>query len=322
MKTDFPDISDINAQLENGGTATSYAAYFTPIELCKLGAAQDKIYKDGDDWKVHKETTKATLASSMSWNTGSFSAQKRIFTATTNIFTSPVVAPADNDTLANILCTHYKVGTTNQLVNGTDGCSIGGTGYLSLRDGSQTSAANFTASLDTDKPDVYAELVTPTDTTITDAGMIAQLDAIEAALAADEGVTITPSGTNLAVIIDKTLNGTGGAVWEPLAGISTTEITNAGLATAMPIWTVTGEADAPSITNETTGQTLTYSGYIPNGQSLIVDCENQTATVAGVDVKNQMTGEWLEILPGTNVITYTGTNISGPCELKWNEVIE
>ena len=41
-------------QIEVGSTATPYSPYFTPIELCKLGNSQDYIYKDGNDWKIHK----------------------------------------------------------------------------------------------------------------------------------------------------------------------------------------------------------------------------------------------------------------------------
>ena len=44
----------VNIQLEKGSQATSYAAYFEPIELCKIGTYQDYIYKDGTGWKIHK----------------------------------------------------------------------------------------------------------------------------------------------------------------------------------------------------------------------------------------------------------------------------
>ena len=61
-------------QIEKGSTATSYAPYFTPIELCKIGEYQDYIYKNGDDWYLHRETTKIELAAVTTWggNSGSF----------------------------------------------------------------------------------------------------------------------------------------------------------------------------------------------------------------------------------------------------------
>ena len=44
-----------NIQIELGDTPTEYAPYFEPIELCKIGDYQDYIYKNGDDWYLHKE---------------------------------------------------------------------------------------------------------------------------------------------------------------------------------------------------------------------------------------------------------------------------
>lgn len=43
------------------GSRTTYAAYFEPIELCKIGDYQDYIYKDGSDWKIHKAIDKAQI---------------------------------------------------------------------------------------------------------------------------------------------------------------------------------------------------------------------------------------------------------------------
>jgi hypothetical protein len=37
-------------QLEKGSTASSYCAYFEPIELCKIGTHQDRIYKENGKW--------------------------------------------------------------------------------------------------------------------------------------------------------------------------------------------------------------------------------------------------------------------------------
>lgn len=42
-------------QMEVGATATSYADYFTPIELCQFGVYQDSIIEKEDGWYLHKE---------------------------------------------------------------------------------------------------------------------------------------------------------------------------------------------------------------------------------------------------------------------------
>jgi hypothetical protein len=50
-----------DVQLEAGGSQTSFAEYFAPIELRKFGAYQDYIWKDGENWKVHKAISNITL---------------------------------------------------------------------------------------------------------------------------------------------------------------------------------------------------------------------------------------------------------------------
>lgn len=62
-------IGNTKIQIELGSTATAYAPYHATsypidlgsIELCKLDTYQDYIWKDGDDWKVHKATSQITL---------------------------------------------------------------------------------------------------------------------------------------------------------------------------------------------------------------------------------------------------------------------
>lgn len=48
-------------QLEKGAIATSFADYFPPIELCKIGTYADYIYKKDGKWWKHKEVEKITL---------------------------------------------------------------------------------------------------------------------------------------------------------------------------------------------------------------------------------------------------------------------
>ena len=63
----FSDFT-MTVQIEKGSQATSYAAYFTPIELCKIGTYQDYIYKSGGKWYVHKEVDRKNLNGSEDWN--------------------------------------------------------------------------------------------------------------------------------------------------------------------------------------------------------------------------------------------------------------
>ena len=66
-----------NIQLEKGNQATSYSEYFTPIELCKIGTYQDKIFKGkgtniiGLDTQQYKVDLRAGDKISMTNNTSS-----------------------------------------------------------------------------------------------------------------------------------------------------------------------------------------------------------------------------------------------------------
>lgn len=113
----------------------------------------------------------------------------------------------------------------------------------------------------------------------------------------------------------------GGAVWDAETGHATTTFTVNGLYAVNPIWTVLGPAESPLIENTTNGTSLSYLGQIPAGQSLIIDCSNQTATLAGANVKNNVRGTWQTFEPGQITIRYSGANITGPSNLKWNEVV-
>jgi hypothetical protein len=309
---------------------TNYTLDLGSIELNDLGNGyQDGIAFDGAGWKLRK-----TIASQTFDGSDTDISAQGWFNSSETTNTLQVAALNIIDLGASFVghskskMTHFEFiadGATMsngkfKMVNNSNGA----VNHIRLAL-SKTIAANLSAAqawIATNKPRVYYKLKTPTDTTITDANLIAQLEAIKTALAAGGPVSITPSGSNLAAIIDAPANGTGGAIWEASGGTSAQPVTNNGIASAQPIWTVDGPAENPSITNETTGQTLTFTGTVPNGQALIVDCGSQTANIAGVDVKAQITGDWLTIEPGTNLITYSGASVTTPSTLKWNEVVE
>lgn len=114
----------------------------------------------------------------------------------------------------------------------------------------------------------------------------------------------------------------GGAVWDNETGHATTTLTISSLFSVNPIWIVPGPAESPLIENITNNTSLSYLGNISAGQTLIVDCGAQTATLAGANVKNNIRGTWQTFEPGQVVIRYSGANITGPSTLQWNEVVE
>lgn len=90
-----------------------------------------------------------------------------------------------------------------------------------------------------------------------------------------------------------------------------------------PIWTVTGQAANPTITNLTTNTSMSYNGTIASGQTLVVDCLNQTAMIGTADVSRFLSGDWLTLAVGSNKLRYETTSQSDTknSKLSWNGVI-
>lgn len=112
-----------------------------------------------------------------------------------------------------------------------------------------------------------------------------------------------------------------GFEWEEGKGGITT-IFNNSLETAFPIWVVSGEAQNPEITNLTTGDTISFIGTVAEGQTLVVDMANQTATLDGMSVVGSMAGDWLPLAQGENTLYFTASNVDVPDSLiEWQEVV-
>jgi hypothetical protein len=191
-----------SVQLERGAEATTYAPYKTPIELCKLDTYQDYIWKDGDDWKVHKATANTTL-DQMAWTnetaSGSYGRRYRSTTLVGQIYQI-----SSNNDIAKMDCSHYTVGNMNDTWTGggqTIALHTNKSVYIydkRFKDEQTTTALD--GWLSSEKPSLYYPLATATDTTITDQTLIAQLEAIRTA-ALETGtntITNTAAGSNLA----------------------------------------------------------------------------------------------------------------------------
>lgn len=192
----YTDNSDMNVesaqnqQLEKGSTATTYAAYFDPIELCKIGDYQDYIYKSGSKWYVHKATGESEL-STVDWANQSWGYQ-----ANTGI--SNIVAPATSNTTAIGVGTCFIPITMNNAYGLTgsydSGISISTSGKLMARATSITDLTTFNTAMEGQS--FYYALATPTDTEITNSALITQLDNLASA-ALYSGVnnifTVTPN---------------------------------------------------------------------------------------------------------------------------------
>jgi hypothetical protein len=171
-------------QIEKGSTATSYAPYFTPIELCKLGTYQDYIYSSGGKWYLHKVVGKYKFTSS---ETGSYQSSFPRFSINFSHGQDSTAAVA-----SQALCTHLKVGQTAK-TNNAFGISAN---VIYIRNESCTSLVELNQWFGNNDVIVYYALATPTDTPITNSALIAQLDALATAKSYNDKTYITVEATD------------------------------------------------------------------------------------------------------------------------------
>lgn len=198
-------------QIEKG-EATSYSSYFTPIELCKIGDYQDRIYKNGNKWYIEKQIGKVILdgvdnsdaslgASTYGYYTSSNKPVFYLGWSNTNWF-------YNKDTIWACYCDNYKGedNTTtfdNIYAYGNNSIAFR-TQYprLTIRDDRFTSLTDFKEWLSTHNTTVYYVLATPTTTEITDTELITQLNALEQANSQSGQTNISQVNSDLPFLLD------------------------------------------------------------------------------------------------------------------------
>lgn len=112
-----------------------------------------------------------------------------------------------------------------------------------------------------------------------------------------------------------------GAICYPRLGGTTTLNINS-IQPIYPVWTVTGEADNPRLVNHTNDMSIEYRGRVSPGQTLVIDLLNQTALLDGVNVLNNVVGDWMSFEPGINIVDYITDNPNAPSSnIKWQEIV-
>lgn len=113
-----------------------------------------------------------------------------------------------------------------------------------------------------------------------------------------------------------------GAEWEDGSDGSTTVVSIDSIDYVRPVWTVTGPAVDPSLSNSTTSETIYYSGTVTSSQTLVIDMQNKTAKLNGTSVVRNVSGNWVKFSPGNNVVSYSTTNSDAPIStIEWQEVV-
>jgi hypothetical protein len=175
--TDFK----IEAMLEQGSTATDFTPYQSqsyPIslgstELCKLGDYQDYIYKSGDDWYLHKAIGKVIFSGSENW----FEQSTYAFGINyANVKTTPSAK------VAGMVCNYYEPISPSHLQTSDYGVtSSSGASRIFVRNKYITTLASFKTWLSAHNLILYFVAATATDTKITDATLVGQLNALAGA---------------------------------------------------------------------------------------------------------------------------------------------
>lgn len=185
--------------VSDGGTnSQSYTIDLGSIELYKVGEYQDYIWKDGSTWKIHKETAKAIFDGAASIGQ---------YNSTNNWFYVPYTALSlagglnDGATMSD----HF-IGSTssymsqNQSLNGL--CATSSSNIF-IRNTAYTATADYRTWLASNNTTIYYVLATATDTAITDATLIGQLDALASSTtySPQTSYATAGTGTNLPVIL-------------------------------------------------------------------------------------------------------------------------
>lgn len=318
-----------NIQLEKGSTATTYAPYFTPIELCKIGTYQDYIYKSNGDWYVHKEIGYKAVATSDIY---------AVATQYTNVSYYNFAKPSDYAGYGNykyypVTCSHaIFAGSPSGGWDTADAISKGytaaGANWIWIGFTKGTTLAQAQTALDGIY--FYYALATPTDTQITDVDLIADLEDLLGAdtYSPSTAFGITATNNLPAWLSISAHSGSGGVVWDNIGATweeggegGDSFVTVDSITDVFPTITIIGSAHNPKITNITTGQVLQYAGNVASGQKLVIDVQQKTAKLSGTSVITNVSGDWLYLKPGMNRIAYTIDNSTvNYATIEWQEI--
>lgn len=187
--------------ISDGVDSEDYTISLGTIELCKIGTYQDYIYKNGDDWYVHKEIGKETYNGSESWQYVSTSAYQ--FRHTISMALSPLAVDQNTPPLV-FVNSYVAVSWNSGISDRPDYCVSNGSSnnVLVIRNVDYTTIDGFKAFLNSNNIVVYYPLGTQTDTQITDTTLITQLNSIHQFLTR-YGYNSNVTG-NLPLIINQT----------------------------------------------------------------------------------------------------------------------
>lgn len=312
--------------LEKGSTATTYEPS-NPIELCKIGNYQDYIYNSGDDWYVHKETKKVIYDGSEGWVRSTYEGTNNFYILDSD---AALVGGTSLPPIFSDMFTRKAIADCWNMGNEFNAIAMyNNSGQIRVF--FPQSLANtvdaFKSWLNTHNVVAYYAIATPTDTKITDATLIGQLEALGAMrlFIGENNLLVSANGTNLPATLEfsyPTKFAAIGAEWEEGGTKGATIVDVNAIDNTYPVWELMGPAVNPTISVLTTNTTLTYNGTITASQKLVIDMFNKTATLNGTSVIGNVSGDFVYMAPGTNRIAYTAGNTDAPdSTIYWQEVV-
>lgn len=161
---------------------TDYPLDLGAIELAKLDTYQDYIWKDGEDWKLHKATKRLTFDASEdeSWIKSGQSTSSVFIGALTNLRSGDFLTTSDNGALSKMPNFHFSTEKADGVFRFNKNAGSAYMDYLFLEfDTAKISTIDgFKDWLESNPSTLYAPMATPTDTVIADQNLINQLEAL------------------------------------------------------------------------------------------------------------------------------------------------
>lgn len=146
--------------------------YVNPIELCKIGDYQDYLWTDGEKWYKHAALAKAIFDGDEEWSISN--------SGTDNFYYALIAATPGGPTsdYYRDLLSNYGRGNKVYNTNTIEGIFILASGLVRIRYGEEMATSDWKAKLAATPMVLYYPLATPTDEEITDAALVAQLNAL------------------------------------------------------------------------------------------------------------------------------------------------
>ena len=178
--------------------SATYTVDLGSTELCKIGTYQDKIYKSGDDWYMHKELSGILFNGTENWNYASGSAQPFRYTIADagQLAENQSVAP---DVFSNYYTPYAWNNSASVSYGVTASTNQASLNIICFRNKDIATLADWETWLGTHNTRLYYPIATPTDIKITNATLISELEALLNASTYDgeTDFVITATGTNL-----------------------------------------------------------------------------------------------------------------------------